>query len=106
MSLICPNSRDVPRHFSSGQSHVQRHRHLHAEHANFDMLLELLEGQLDLFHDGKSPDYALMLDIMFYMTHYPDAFHHPREDLAFARIGEREPSTCPSSTSFACSTRA
>ena len=27
-----------------------------------------------------------MLDIMFYMTHYPDVVHHPREDLAFARI--------------------
>ncbi|MGZ8876460.1 MAG: hemerythrin domain-containing protein, partial [Halobacteriota archaeon] len=24
------------------------------------------------------------------MTHYPDAIHHPKEDLAFARIKERE----------------
>ena len=61
-----------------------------AEHANFTTLLDLLEGQLDLFHKGEKPDYELMLDIMFYMTHYPDVLHHPKEDLAFARIKERE----------------
>lgn len=59
-----------------------------AEHANFAALLDLLEGQLDLFHTGEKPDYELMLDIMFYMTHYPDVLHHAKEDLAFARIRE------------------
>jgi hemerythrin-like domain-containing protein len=62
----------------------------HAEHANFATLLDLLEGELERFHKGEPPDYELMLDIMFYMTHYPDVFHHPKEDLAFARIKERE----------------
>jgi hemerythrin-like domain-containing protein len=62
----------------------------HAEHANFATLLDVLERELDLFHQGESPDYELMLDIMFYMTHYPDVLHHPREDLAFAKIKERE----------------
>jgi hypothetical protein len=33
----------------------------HAEHANFATLLDLLEGQLDLFHKGEKPDYELML---------------------------------------------
>ncbi len=67
----------------------------HAEHANFATLLDLLEGQLDLFHKGESPDYELMLDIMFYMTHYSDVMHHPKEDLAFAKIKERDVSACP-----------
>jgi hemerythrin-like domain-containing protein len=62
----------------------------HAEHVNFAAVLDLLEAQLDLFHKGEPPDYELMLDIMFYMTHYPDVLHHPKEDLAFARIKERE----------------
>jgi hemerythrin-like domain-containing protein len=66
-----------------------------AEHANFAALLDLLEGQLDLFHKGEKPDYELMLDIMFYMTHYPDLLHHPREDLAFARIQELEVNSRP-----------
>lgn len=59
-----------------------------AEHVNFDKLLDLLERQLDVFHKGDVPNYELMLDIMFYMTHYPDLIHHPKEDLAFARIEE------------------
>ena len=58
----------------------------HAEHVNFAQLLDLLEGQLDLFHKGESPYYELMLDIMFYMTHYLNQLHHPKEDSAFARI--------------------
>jgi hemerythrin-like domain-containing protein len=61
------------------------------DHTNFAVLLDLLERQLDLFHQGESADYELMSDIMFYMTHYTDLVHHPREDLAFARICEREP---------------
>jgi len=37
----------------------------------------------------------LMLDIMFYMTHYPDVLHHPKEDLACARIKERDVTARP-----------
>jgi len=63
---------------------------LREEHINFSKLLDLLEGQLELFHRGNAPNYQLMLDIMYYMTHYPDVFHHPKEDLAFAKVKERE----------------
>ncbi|HSS70324.1 MAG TPA: hemerythrin domain-containing protein [Casimicrobiaceae bacterium] len=62
----------------------------HAEHANFAKLLDLLERQLIAFHCGGSPDYELMLEIMYYMTHYPDVLHHPKEDLVFALIKERD----------------
>jgi len=62
----------------------------HAEHVNFSKLLNVLDGQLMLFHGGKAPDYELMLNIMFYMTHYSDVLHHPKEDLVFAKIRERE----------------
>jgi hemerythrin-like domain-containing protein len=65
------------------------------EHVNFATLLDLLEDQLDLFHHGKKPDYQMMLDIMFYMTHCPDLLHHPREDLAFARIVELDVESRP-----------
>jgi hypothetical protein len=33
-----------------------------------------------------------MLDIMYYVTHYSDALHHPKEDLVFARIKMRDAS--------------
>ena len=64
---------------------------LQKEHTEFTKLLDLLEAQLGLFHHGEQPDYDLMLDIFYYMTHYPDRFHHPKEDLAFARLVERDP---------------
>ena len=65
------------------------------DHANFAKLLNLLEGQLNLFHRGQTPNYALMLDIMCYMTHYPDLLHHPREDRAFEIVKKRLPSLAP-----------
>jgi hemerythrin-like domain-containing protein len=67
----------------------------HADHVNFARLLNLLEDQLELFHAGGSPQYELMLDVMYYMTHYPDVLHHPKEDLIFARIKERAGSAGP-----------
>jgi hemerythrin-like domain-containing protein len=62
----------------------------HADHVNFSRLLNVLEVELQLFHEGGSPQYDLLLDIMYYMTHYPDVVHHPKEDLVFARIKERD----------------
>lgn len=61
-----------------------------AEHVNFTKLLDILEHQLRLFHEGASPNYEMMLDIMYYMTHYPDVLHHPKEDLVFALLRERD----------------
>jgi hemerythrin-like domain-containing protein len=58
-----------------------------AEHRNFDRLLDVMERELALFHRGEHPNYALMLDVMYYMTHYPDRYHHPAEDIVFARMG-------------------
>lgn len=63
----------------------------HAEHVNFSRLLDLLETQLAAFHDGESPDYDLVLDIVEYLHEYPDHYHHPREDVAFARLVEHDP---------------
>jgi hemerythrin-like domain-containing protein len=65
---------------------------LRKEHVNFRKLLDLLETQLGLFHRGESPDYQLMTDIVYYMTHYPDVFHHPKEDVIFARLLKRDSS--------------
>lgn len=62
----------------------------HADHSKFAKLLELLEGQVEPFSQGDTTDYPLMLDILFYMTHYADAFHHPMEDRVFATLKERD----------------
>lgn len=58
------------------------------DHKNFSHLLDLLEGEIGHFLDDQTPNYDLMLDILYYMTHYPDVFHHPKEDLAAVRVKE------------------
>lgn len=62
-----------------------------AEHANYHKLLDLLQSQTELFVHGEQPDYELMSDIVYYMTQYPDRFHHPREDVAFRQLLARDP---------------
>ena len=63
----------------------------HAEHAYFKQLLRLLHKQVDVFHTGKRPNYELMLDIISALKDYSDQFHHPREDVAFARLAKHRP---------------
>jgi len=62
----------------------------HEEHARFSRLLDLMEQQVAAFHAGEQPDYEVMQDIVHYLRHFADHFHHPREDAAFARLVERD----------------
>jgi hemerythrin-like domain-containing protein len=63
----------------------------HAEHADYSRLLDVLEEQVVAFHVGQTPDYPLMRDVVSYLRGFPDRYHHPREDVAFARLVERNP---------------
>jgi len=63
----------------------------HAEHMRFASLLDFIEQQMSAFHEGKDPDYQLIYDVVFYLHHYADHYHHPREDVAFARLVKRDP---------------
>ena len=63
----------------------------HTEHVYFSRLLDLLHKQVDVFHTGERPNYELMLDIISYLRDYSDQYHHPREDVAFARLAKRCP---------------
>jgi hemerythrin-like domain-containing protein len=63
----------------------------HVEHVNFARLLDVLEGEVALFRDAGEPDFGCMRDVVSYLCEYPDRFHHPRENAAFARLVVREP---------------
>jgi hemerythrin-like domain-containing protein len=63
----------------------------HEEHVYFSRLLDLLQKEIDLFHAGGTPNYALMLDIVEYLRDYGDQVHHPRESEAFRRLAPRCP---------------
>ena len=62
----------------------------HGEHARFTRLLDFLEQQMTVFHAGLHPNYELMRDVVYSLRHYADRFHHPREDVAFARLVRRD----------------
>lgn len=59
---------------------------LRTDHKNMALMLRLLERESNLIYDGKEPDYGLLRDIMHYMTVYPDAVHHPKEDRLYAEL--------------------
>ena len=61
---------------------------LREDHRNLARLLDLLEAECRDVPDDGEPDMELLLDIMHYMTIYPDAIHHPREDLVYAAMRE------------------
>jgi len=63
----------------------------HAEHVRFASLLDYIEQQMDAFHAGRDPDFELLRDVVYYLHHYADRYHHPRENVAFARLVARDP---------------
>lgn len=63
----------------------------HADHINFAALLDLLEKQVSVFNRGEQPNYRLIGTIIYYMRNFGDRVHHPREDVAYALLVERDP---------------
>lgn len=59
---------------------------LREDHLNMTLLLNVLERQSNRIYEGGEPDYELLHDIMHYMTVYPDAVHHPKEDRLYAEL--------------------
>ncbi len=53
-------------------------------------LLDLLERQVNLVERGLAPDIELLKEIAVFFRCFPDFCHHPKEDLVFAKIRERE----------------
>ena len=65
---------------------------LYAEHQYVARLLEILEHQISAAAHAKPLDREASIAVMSYMTEYPDAYHHPREDAMFARLAKRDSS--------------
>ena len=59
------------------------------DHRNVARLLTLLDTQITALIQDEKPNFQVMADTMYYMTHYPDLFHHPREELVFTRLEKR-----------------
>ena len=44
----------------------------HAEHVNFARLLDLRETEVVTFHATETPNYDLMVDIVYYLRNFGD----------------------------------
>jgi hemerythrin-like domain-containing protein len=64
---------------------------LSREHRNIEMLLAVLERELEIFDRGGRPDYEVIRAIISYFEVYPEVYHHPQEDLVFAKLKLRDP---------------
>jgi hemerythrin-like domain-containing protein len=59
-----------------------------AEHRHMASVMALFAEQMDAIEKGQLLDPHLVYEIMDYMVTWPDRFHHPREDLIYARVAE------------------
>ena len=64
---------------------------LFQEHRNVERLLATLERELAIFDRGDRPDYEVIRAIISYFELYPEVYHHPQEDLVFAKLKIRDP---------------
>ena len=64
---------------------------LSQEHRNIERLLAILERELEVFDRGDRPDYEIIRAVISYFEVYPEVYHHPQEDLVFAKLRTRDP---------------
>jgi hemerythrin-like domain-containing protein len=64
---------------------------LRAEHRHMVSVLQLFSEQLKSIEGAELVDPHVVYEIMEYMVTWPDRFHHPREDLIYARVAEVDP---------------
>lgn len=63
---------------------------LHQEHKHIAKLMICLRHQLARFEQPDvEPDLTLVIDILDYVTHYPEQWHHPFEDLIFKAVQDK-----------------
>ena len=66
---------------------------LSQEHRNIRKLLAILEREIEIFDAGEQPDYEVIRSIISYFEVYTEIYHHPQEDLVFAKLRVRDPAT-------------
>jgi hemerythrin-like domain-containing protein len=64
---------------------------LSREHRNIETLLAVLEREIGIFDRGDRPDYEVIRAIISYFELYPELYHHPQEEVVFAKLQLRDP---------------
>jgi hemerythrin-like domain-containing protein len=68
-------------------------RVLRREHANMFTLINTLQAHINAFARDEKPDYDVIRAVLNYFRSFPDLYHHPKEDLVFARLQARHPAS-------------
>jgi len=63
------------------------------EHRYVLRLIKMLEHEANTLQDGAEPDFLTVADVLNYIIHYPDRFHHPKEELIFDRMVDADEKT-------------
>lgn len=62
-------------------------QHLKEDHQHIAQVLKVLESELAKYDDDSAePDLDLVMSVIDYISAYPDAIHHPLEDLLFEKL--------------------
>ena len=64
---------------------------LRLDHRNMAVVLHLMDDIVTEMEAGEDPDFELLDEIMRYMTVYPDAVHHPKEDIVYDKLRHKRP---------------
>mgnify|MGYP001814106149 FL=1 len=64
---------------------------LRLDHRNMAVVLNLMDDIVAEMEAGEDPDFELLDEIMRYMTVYPDAVHHPKEDIVYDKLRHKRP---------------
>ncbi|MEJ2116626.1 MAG: hemerythrin domain-containing protein [Alphaproteobacteria bacterium] len=67
-------------------------RVLNEEHRNIEKLLKILDSELAVFDRGEQPDYEILQAIAGYFMEYANRCHHPKEDVIFSLLRQRDAS--------------
>jgi hemerythrin-like domain-containing protein len=66
-------------------------RALRREHANIATLVKALDWQITWLKTRGEADFDILRDAIDWFLSFPDLYHHPKEDLLFARLRLRDP---------------
>ncbi len=65
---------------------------LEIDHRNFARILKFMESQIDKIENEEQVNLAAISEAMKYVTDYQDVVHHPKEDILFDLLRDRDES--------------
>lgn len=61
------------------------------DHGNMARLLDVLQEEVERYRETGRADFQILSRILDYVLTFPELRHHPREDLIFQRLKQRNP---------------